>query len=272
MSARRRSKGSSQADSERVQIARRGEVVVWTIHRPEVRNAIDFATFGALLEAIDAAQRDRRVRAIVLTGSGTTFVSGGDLRELRSHATRAGARRILEQGRRVCDGIARIRVPVIAALPGPAVGGGAELATACDMRVAEARASLSFKHARMGVTTAWGILPRLVAMTGSGAAARLLLAGQGVTAREALQIGLVDVVCEDGACLATALAWARDVAKGSPGAVAALKTLLRGAGGTPRSRLRAQERTAFADAWTGRDHGEAVEAFFEGRAPKWGAR
>jgi enoyl-CoA hydratase len=271
MPARRRSKSSSQADSERVQIARRGEVVVWTIHRPEVRNAIDFATFDALLEAIDAAQSDRRVRAVVLTGSGTTFVSGGDLRELRSQATRAGARRISEQGRRVCDGIARLRVPVIAALPGPAVGGGAELATACDLRVAEARASLSFKHARMGVTTAWGVLPRLVEMIGSGAAARLLLAGQDVSAREALQIGLVDKVCEDGGSLATAMTWARDVVRGSPGAVGALKTLLRAAGGTPYSRQRAQERAAFVDAWTGRDHGEAVEAFFEGRATKWGA-
>ena len=268
----RRPRSRATVDGERVQIARDGDVLVWAIDRPKVRNAIDFATFDALLAAIDAAGRDRGVRAVVLTGAGTTFISGGDLRELRTQTTRASAGRIAEQGRRVCDGIARLPVPVIAALPGPAVGGGAEIAVACDMRIAEVRARLSFKHARMAVTTAWGVLPRLLDLVGPGAAARLLLAGQDVDAREALRIGLVEAVCEDGACLATAMAWARDVSGGAPGAVASLKGLLRTAGGMPRQRQRARERSEFVAAWTSADHADAVDAFFEGRATKWGAR
>jgi enoyl-CoA hydratase len=263
---------SRASDPRRVRITRRGEVIVWTIHRPHVRNAVDFATFDALVEAIESAAHDKTVRAVVLTGSGATFVSGADLRELRSHTTRDDARRISTQGRRVCDRIARLRVPVIAALPGPAVGGGAEIAVACDMRIAEASAKLAFKQARMAVTTAWGILPKLVEMVGPGAAARLLLAGHEVDAHEALRIGLVDAVCKDGAALETAMEWACDVGKGAPRAVEGLKTLLQAAAATTRPRHRAKERTEFVSGWTSGDHAEAVDAFFERRATKWGGR
>jgi enoyl-CoA hydratase len=255
---------------DRVRVEREGDVALWTITRPEVRNAFDFPTFEALLAAIKDAARDRHLRAVVLTGAGSTFVSGGDLRELRDATTRADAGRIADQGRRMCDGIATLRIPVIAALPGPAVGGGAELAIACDLRIADARARLSFKHARMAVTTAWGILPKLVAIVGQGTAARLLLAGHDVDAAEALRIGLVEAVCEEGASVATAMTWAREVAKGAPRAVAGLKVLLRDALGAPLASQRAHERSLFLAAWTDADHQEAVEAFFESRPPRWG--
>ncbi len=256
---------------ERVRIERDADVAIWTITRPEVRNAFDFATFAALRVAIRDAARDRGLRAVVLTGAGPTFASGGDLRETRDMNTRAGGRRMADEGRRMCDGIAELPVPVIAALPGPAIGGGAELAIACDLRVADPRARLSFKHARMAVTTAWGIMPKLVSMVGAGAAARLLLAGHEVEAPDALRMGLVECVCEEGASLATALAWARDVAKGAPKAIAGLKALLREGVDGPRARARARERSLFVAAWAGEDHHEAVEAFFGGRAPRWAA-
>jgi enoyl-CoA hydratase len=262
------SKGPS---SERVRIERDGDVALWTIDRPEVRNAFDFPTFDALSAAIRHAGRDRALRAIVLTGAGATFVSGGDLRELRTSNTRADGRRLLDRGREVCDGLARLAVPVIAALPGPAIGGGAEIALACDLRVADPRAKLSFKHARMGVPTAFGVLPKLLAMVGPGVAARLLLTGHDVDAHEAHRLGLVEAVCDEGASVATAMAWARDASKGAPGAVGALKRMLREAVDATYSRRRATERAEFVAAWAGPDHGEAVEAFFAGRPPAWAA-
>jgi enoyl-CoA hydratase len=277
-SVRRAEKGPAKRNEERVaiggriRIERDGDIAIWTIDRPEVRNALDVAAFEALSEAISNAGRDRRLRAIVLTGAGPNFVSGGDLRELRSRTTRADAGRLADRGRRLCDGIARLPVPVIAALSGPAIGGGAELAVACDMRVAEARAKLSFKHARMGLTTAWAVLPKLIEMVGRGAASRLLLAGHEVDAREALRIGLVEVVCEDGASLATALSWARDAVAGAPAAVAGLKRLLHAEPGPSSQRQRSRERSEFIAAWTSQDHKEAVEAFFEGRPATWRTR
>lgn len=262
--------GPSQ--SKRLKVERHGDVLLWTITRPEVRNAFDFPTFDAIFAAIGEAGRDRLLRAVVLTGAGSTFVSGGDLRELRGATTRADAGRIADHGRRMCHGIAQLPVPVIAALSGPAVGGGAELAVACNLRVADPRARLSFKHARMAVTTAWGVMPKLVSMVGQGAAARLLLAGQDLEAPEALRVGLVDAVCDEGAAVATAMAWAGEVARGAPRAIAGLKALLRDTVDATPARQRARERSLFLAAWTDEDHHEAVEAFFEGRPPRWGSR
>jgi len=256
---------------ETLVVERRGanaEVAVWTLSRPEAKNALDSATFAALGRALADAGDDATLRAIVLTGAGDTFVSGGDLRELRTATTSEQAARLADAGRLVCDAIARLPLPVIAALPGAAIGGGAELATACDLRVADVRATVCFKHARMGVTTAWGILPKLVGMVGHGAATRLLLAAVEVDAREALTMGLVDAVTEDGGCVELAVAWGLEVAKGAPLATAALKALLREAI-DPAAGVRASERERFIATWTSEDHKDAVEAFFGSRAPSW---
>jgi enoyl-CoA hydratase/carnithine racemase len=249
----------------------KGEVAVWTLSRPEAKNALDSATFASLGRALADARDDGTLRAIVLTGAGGTFVSGGDLRELRAATTTDDAARLADAGRDVCDAIARLAVPVIAALPGAAIGGGAELATACDLRVADERATVCFKHARMAVTTAWGILPKLVGMVGHGAATRLVLAATEVDAREALRLGLVDAVTQDGGCVELAVAWGLEVAKGAPLATAALKALLRDAV-DPTADVRAAERARFVATWTSADHAEAVEAFFERRAPEWAGR
>ncbi len=252
-----------------MRVERRGEVAVWTLDRPRAKNALDAATFEEMARAVDAAAADASLRALVLTADGDTFAAGGDLRELRGAVTEADAARLLEAGRRVCDGLGALPQPVVAALPGAAIGGGAELAMACDLRVAAPGASVCFKHAQMGVTTAWGILPRLVATVGPAAAARLLLTARAVGADEALRLGLVDAVSggEPGACVELAEAWARDVARGAPAAVAGLKALLREA--TCDEALLACERARFVATWTSADHAEAVDAFFERRAPVW---
>jgi enoyl-CoA hydratase len=253
-----------------VRVERRGDVAVWTLARPKAKNALDAATFEALDRAIAAAAVDRTLRAVVLTAEGDTFASGGDLRELRSALGPGDAVRVAEVGRRVCDGIGALEVPVLAALPGAAIGGGAELALACDLRIADPRATLCFKHAHMGVTTAWGVLPRLVAVAGHAAASRLLLTARVVDAQEGLRLGLFDAVSEAGASLDAALGWAADVARGAPLAVAGMKALLREA--CRAEDLRTFERGRFVSTWTSADHAEAVEAFFDGRPARWSGR
>jgi enoyl-CoA hydratase len=255
-----------------LRVERRGSTLVWSIARPQAKNALDRATLQALRAAIHDASQDASVRAVVLTGEGDTFASGGDLRELRHATSEVDAETLAEAGRGVCDGIMQLPVPVIAALPGAAIGGGAELAVACDVRIADERATICFKHARMGVTTAWGILRKLVATVGHATAARLLYTAYAVHAKQARDLGLVDAVSANGACVGTALAWALDIAQASPAAVAQMKSLLRESLSMDGEALRTRERERFVATWTGEDHREAVEAFFESRAPIWKGR
>ena len=139
------------------------------------------------------------------------------------------------------------------------------------MRVADVRAKFSFKQVRMGVTTAWGTVPRLISLVGAGTAARLLYASHDIFAAEAKLIGLVDEVTENGLARTTALAWASDIAEGSPRAVAEMKRLVRETTQTARD-VRALERQLFVETWSGADHAEAVEAYFDRRPTKWHER
>jgi len=247
------------------------QIAVWTIARPEAKNALDTSTFQELGKAIAAASTDPGLRAVVLTGEGDTFAAGGDLRELRHATTAEHAAQLADMGRHVCEAITRLHVPVIAALPGAAIGGGAELAMACDLRVADLRATITFKHTRMAVTTAWGILPKLVGIVGHATASRLLLAGHVVDASEALRMGLFDTLTENGGSVTRAIAWGLDVAQASPRAVAEMKALLREAT-WPGGDLRVLERERFIATWISEDHREAIEAYFGSRAPRWTGR
>ena len=251
-----------------LRVVREGSVVVWRLDRPHTRNALDWTSFAALEGAIAQAAADPSLRAVVLTGEGSTFASGGDLHEFRAVSTPEQAGQLADAGRSVCQGIARLRVPVIAAIGGPAVGGGVELALACDVRIADPKATLCLRQSRLAVTTAWGVLPKLVATVGHGTASRLLLTGQKVDAFEALRLGLVDFVAERDACVATAFAWAEDIAQGAPAAIAELKGLLRESL-TARAGVDVRERESFVRTWTSSDHREAVEAFFARRTPSW---
>jgi enoyl-CoA hydratase/carnithine racemase len=252
-------------------VERQGAVVIWTIDRPQAKNAVDHATLGALIDAVAKADGDRSVRAAILTGAGETFVSGGDLRELRDKNSAQDAERFSDLGWGLTRAMAALPFPILCAMPGAAIGGGAELAVACDMRVADARAKLSFKQVRMGVTTAWGTVPRLVSLVGAGTAARLLYASHDISAADAKLVGLVDEVTENGRALSTALAWASDIAEASPRAVADMKRLVHETTQTTRD-VRALERQLFAETWSGADHVEAVEAYFARKPPKWNDR
>ena len=251
-------------------VERQGGVIIWTVDRPEAKNALDHATLDSLTFAIREAANDRDVRAAIVTGAGHVFVSGGDLRELRDRHSPQDAERLSDAGYELTSAIGEAPFPVIAALAGPAIGGGAELAIACDMRIADVRARIGFKQVRMGVTTAWGSVPRLIALVGAGTAARLLYSAQEIGAAEAKLLGLVDEVTENGLARTTALAWASDIALGSPKAIAETKRLLRET--TAAADVRALERQVFVDTWSGPDHRDAVEAYFERRPPRWEPR
>ncbi len=248
---------------------RDGAVAVWTLDRPATKNALDAATLGALNAAMDAAADDPGVRAAILTGAGGDFASGGDLRELRGRHSPDDAAALSDAGEHVCRRLGELPFPVVAVVCGVAFGGGAELALACDLRVADETARISFKQARMGVTTAWGLLPRLVALVGPSAAARLLYTAAEVAGAEARTLGLVDLCTAPGEAMVTALAWCAEIAAGAPDAVRETKALLRAAGQALYAAVRPLEREAFVRTWSSPDHVEAVEAYFARRKPAW---
>jgi len=252
-----------------LRVTRDETTAIWTLDRPEAKNALSGALLEALATAINDAANDPSIRAAILTGEGGAFASGGDLRELRGRSNAEDAATLSDVGEYVCRRIGELPFPVLAVLPGVAFGGGAELAVACDLRIAEERARICFKQVRMGVTPAWGTIPRLVALVGPSAAARLLYTAQEINVGEARAMGLLDYVAEPGAAMATAIAWCTDIAAGSPLAVTETKRLLRTAGDLNYQALRHLERDAFVRTWSGADHEEAMEAYFSRRPPAW---
>lgn len=246
----------------------RDAALIVTVDRPETKNAVDPAVHDALRDAIDRAEGDPAVRAVVLTGAGASFVSGGDLKLIRERPPEETLA-LSRQMTALLDRLEALPVLVIAAINGYAYGGGCEIALACDYRVAEARAKLSFRQAAMGLTTGWGAATRLSRLLPRGMALRLLASAEVLDAARAREAGLVDEVVADGASVARACELAAEVAQASPRAVAGMKRVLAAAYGGTSISARELEWEVFRSLWGAEDHREALEAFFAKRPPRW---
>jgi enoyl-CoA hydratase/carnithine racemase len=171
-------------------------VALLTIDRPETRNAVSsgvIARLGDLLDEVEA--QGEAVRVFAIRGAGErVFVSGGDLKELSTLRTTDEAGSMASAMRTVLDRIARLAVPTVALVNGAAIGGGAEIAVACDMRLAVDTARIGFTQSQLGIMPAWGGIERLVSLVGRGRALYLLLSGQPVDAATALMMGLVEEI------------------------------------------------------------------------------
>ncbi|WP_280268843.1 enoyl-CoA hydratase/isomerase family protein [Nocardia wallacei] len=238
------------------------EVAVVTINRPEARNAIAPDTMDQLEKAIDAATA---ARALVLTGAGDrAFVSGGDLKELAALRTEAQAAAMAVRMRDVCDRLAAFPGPVIAALNGHALGGGAEVAVAADIRVAADDIRIGFNQVALAIMPAWGGAERLARLVGPGRA--LLLAGSGtiLEAAEAERLGLIDRVLPRAEFAAGWRALAHSLAS------APAQEIKRVVGGVSTDEAVA----AFARLWVGPEHWAAADRVMnraKGIRPKAGA-
>jgi enoyl-CoA hydratase/carnithine racemase len=167
-------------------------VAVLTVDRPGARNAISLATMDALGLALDWVAG---ASALVISGAGgRAFVSGGDLKDLAKLRTHDEATEMALRMRRLCDRIATFPAPVIAALNGHALGGGAEVAVAADIRVAADDVTIAFNQSRLAIMPAWGGAERLAAIVGRPQALLLATTGERISAAEALRIGLFDRV------------------------------------------------------------------------------
>jgi enoyl-CoA hydratase len=222
-------------------------LAIVTIDRPHARNAIAPETMDQLEKVLDAAAG---ARALVIRGAGDkAFVSGGDLKELAKLRTHEEAAEMARQMRAICDRIAEFPAPVVAALNGHALGGGAEVAVAADIRVAADDIRIGFNQSTLAIMPAWGGAERLASLVGRGRA--LMLAGSGtiLRAEEAERVGLVDRVLPRETFDEGWRALGRALANDSS---ASIKRVMNGA--TP-----AEAVDAFARLWVADAHWEAAE-------------
>jgi len=253
-----------------LQIHDAGGVITLTLDRPAVRNAINDALMAALDSTVQALQDRQDLVCVVLTGAGEqAFCAGGDLRWLKTLKTKQEGEAMSHRMQDILQRMSLLPVPVIGVLNGYAIGGGTEIALACDIRIIEAHAWMCWKQARMGLLTGWGGGARLLRNVGYARALELVTTCRRVSADDACTLGLANQIAPSGQGLARALAMATEIAHGAPSSISSFKKLFQSIETMNDSAAANAERAHFRDAWDGEAHQEAVNAFFEKRTPKF---
>lgn len=253
------------ASEAQLQIA--GEIATITIDNPPV-NALHPKVARAIAECVKTIEQAPSVRCVILTAAGRHFVAGADLHYVTTIDRTEGERYALDV-QAMQDGIGTLVQPVIAAINGTALGGGCELAMACDLRIADERATFGQPEVTLGLIPGAGGTQNLPRLVGPGRAKRLLFTGERISASDALDIGLVDEVVPTGTVLAAATTLAEIIASNAPLAVAAAKRAVNL--GMQMSVLDAHrmEAALFAPLVETADLQEGAAAFFEKRPPKF---
>jgi enoyl-CoA hydratase len=253
-------------------LERDGHVALVTLNRPDKLNALNEQLLQELAAALAELSRDAAVRCAILTGAGEkAFAAGADIAAM-SEMTTTRARQFAEMGHAIGHAIETAHFPVIAAVNGFALGGGCELALACDFIYASDKARLGQPEVNLGVIPGFGGTQRLARRVGDARARELCMTGDMVGAEEALRIGLVNAVVPHGELLPKVREVAAKIASKGPLAIAAAKrVILRGAD-VPLPTANELEATAFAALFGTSDQREGMKAFLEKRAAKFEGR
>jgi enoyl-CoA hydratase/carnithine racemase len=238
-----------------------GGVATITIDRPQVRNAIGFKTVDGLNLALAEIEGSDEAAVVVLRGGGDrAFVSGGDLKELASVRTHSEASDMARGVRNMCDRIAGLPIPVIAALNGHALGGGAEVAVAADIRIAADDIRIGFSQVDLGIMPAWGGIERLTGLVGRSRAMVAVLTGTQYDAASARDIGLVDLVFPRASFDTELQALATKLAGLAPGTTRAVKAVVSAVAPAVHDHSRRDAIDLFATLWAAPEHWAAVDA------------
>lgn len=248
-------------------------VATMTLNRPERLNALTFEVYGELRDTFRALDTESEVRAVVITGAGRGFCSGGDVEDIIGPLFQRDPDGLLEFTRMTCDlvlAIRKCRRPVIAALNGTVAGAGAVIAAACDLRIAVPEAKIAFLFTKVGLSgadmgAAW-LLPRLV---GLGWATELLMTGEFVDAETALRIGLYNRIFPREDLIREAQAMARLLAQGPSGALAVTKDALNREASMDLEAALDFEARAQAECMLSPNFREAYDAFKQKRPPRF---
>ena len=255
-----------------VRVDKADTVVTVTIDREEKLNALNADVLDALGAALDTLGADEAVRCAVITGAGKkAFVAGADIAQMLDFDPEA-AGRFSAHGQAVFAKIERLRFPVIAAVNGFALGGGCELALACDFIHASERARFGQPEVKLGVIPGFGGTQRLARRVGIGRARELVYSGAMIGAEEALRIGLVNAVHAPDALMDNVATLATEIAARGPLAVAEAKRVLREGEERPLDEANAIEVQGFAACFATEDQSEGMRAFIDKRAAEFKGR
>jgi enoyl-CoA hydratase len=222
-------------------------------------NVLSSSVLDRLAAVAEEVRNRPGVRALVLAAEGKVFVAGADIKEL-SGLDPAGAKALSERGNGAFDALAALPMPTIARLHGAAMGGGLEVALACDFRIADGRVKLGLPEAALGLVPGWSGIRRLAALVGPAAAKRIMFSAAPVTAEDALRLGFVDDVAADVAELDQKIAaLIEQVQRGGPQAIARIKRALAGE----------DEIAMFAECFGTPEANEGLAAFLEKRPAGW---
>jgi enoyl-CoA hydratase len=252
-----------------ITVAREGPVATVTLNRPDKLNALNELLFDELAVALDDLERDAGIRVAILTGAGDkAFAAGADI-EAMSAMTPVRAKAFADKGHAVGARIEGAHFPMIAAVNGFALGGGCELALACDFLYASERAKLGQPEVNLGVMPGFGGTQRLARRVGIARARELCYTGDVIGAEEALRMGLVNAVVPHGELYARVLEVAKKIASKGPLAIAQCKRILLRGTDVPLVTASELEAQAFAVLFGSSDQREGMKAFLEKRAAKF---
>ncbi|WP_132058532.1 enoyl-CoA hydratase/isomerase family protein [Halorussus amylolyticus] len=260
---------AGECETVSVSVGDRTEYVATvTLSRPDARNALNAQLRAELKDVLDAVEASD-VRVVVLTGSAESgaFVAGADVKELRERGPLE--QREASKRPRVYEYVDDLEQPVIAAINGHALGGGCELAQACDVRIAREDAKLGQPEINLGIMPGGGGTQRLARLVGEGQAMRLILSGEIIDAAEARDIGLVDEVCDDGEFEERVTELAGRMAAKSPLALEFAKKAVKASSRMDLDAGIEYEAELFAQLFAAEDKNEGIDAFLDGRDPEW---
>lgn len=210
----------------RIVVTYDGAVAIITITRPDKLNAFDIDMLKELSRACDEVEANQTVRVAILTGAGKAFSAGGDIKAWGNMQANEFGHQWVRFGHRVFERLATLRMPLIAAINGHALGGGLELAGAADIRIAESHVKIGLPETSLGMVPGWSGTQRLVKRFGAQIIRRMVLGGEMFTADEACKYGLVDQVVETGTGVQAATAYAARIVTRGPAALEISKLMI----------------------------------------------
>jgi enoyl-CoA hydratase len=251
-----------------VDITHDEHVSTLTINRPDKLNALSQEVLDDLSKAVEEVERREGIRAAVITGTGKAFVAGADIARMKD-MNQAQGRGFGATGHKLFARLEYLRFPFIAAVNGFALGGGCELALACDFIYASTKAKFGQPEVNLGIIPGFGGTQRLPRRVGSAMARELIFTGKMIDANEALRIGLVNAVFEPDELLSAAQKTAAEIAQKGPLAIAQSKRLIRDGMQVPLIQAIKLEQDAFGASFDTEDQAEGMAAFLEKRPPNF---